>query len=68
VKPAPCVLIVKSAAAFAILELFLPIVNALVLKSYPWSITDTSSPALGDAGKVKVNAPPFVFAKICAPG
>jgi len=68
VKPAPCVLTVRSAALFAILEPFLPIVNALTSKSYPWSITDTSCPALGDAGKVKVNAPPFVFAKICAPG
>ena len=32
-KPAPCVLTTKSDAALAILELFLPTVNALLLKS-----------------------------------
>jgi len=61
------VLTTRSAAALAILEEFLPTVNALVLKSYPWSMNETSSPAEGDAGRVIVTAPPFVFTKSWSP-
>ena len=52
---------------FAILELFLPTVNALVSKVYLESTKFTISPTAGDAGSVTVTAAPFVSTKSWAP-
>ena len=66
-KAAPSVLTTKSAVAFAILELFLPTVNALLSNVYLESTKWTSSPIVGDAGNVIVTAPPFVSTNNFAP-
>ena len=60
-------LTVKSDAALAILEPFLPTVNALESNVYLESTKCTSSPIAGDAGSVIVTALLFVSTNNFAP-
>ena len=61
-KAAPSVATVKSAAVPSIFSLFLATVKLLVSNVFAKSKNRTSSPTVGEAGKVIVKAPPAVLA------
>ena len=67
-KAAPSVATVKSAAVPSIFSLLRPTVKLFVSNVFAKSKNRTSSPTVGEAGKVIVKAPPDVLANNLSPG